>query len=120
MMQAGRFRRGIFIMVFFIIMGWHAAHAAEAGTARIAQLRIKPEYLEAFMIAVREEMETSLRVEPGVVALYAVADRRDPTKMLFFELYVDDAAYQSHRNTASTFSKIFSHHKGYDCRSHST
>lgn len=82
-----------------MLTGSPIVHAAETSSVRIARLDIKPGCLEAFLNAVREEMATSLRVEPGVLALYAVADRQDPTKLTFFEMYVDDAAYERHRRT---------------------
>ena len=75
------------------------AQAAEATSVRIAHLTIKPGQLEAFMAAVREEMRDALRLEPGVVAIYAVADKNDPNKIMFFEMYVDEASYQIHRET---------------------
>ena len=51
-------------------------------------------------------MEAALRVEPGVLAIYAVADKNDPTKLTFIELYVDEATYQIHRDTPH-FQKYF-------------
>lgn len=83
-----------------------SAHALEAKAVRMAHLHIKQEQLDAFTEAVREEMEASLRVEPGVIAIYAVADKNDPTRLTFFELYVDDAAYEAHRETPH-FQKYF-------------
>lgn len=82
------------------------AEAAEAGSIRIAHLRIKPDQLEAFTAAVREEMRDALQLEPGVVAIYAVADKEDPTKIMFFEMYVNEEAYQTHRETPH-FQKYF-------------
>lgn len=79
---------------------------AKAAAVRIAQLDIKPEFLDAFTAAVREGMETALRVEPGVLAIYAVADRQNPAKLTFFEMYADDDAYERHRNTPH-FQKYF-------------
>ena len=81
-------------------------HAVEATSIRIAHLRIKPDHLEAFTAAVKEEMEAALRLEPGVVAIYAVADKEDPTQLTFFEMYVDEEAYQKHRETPH-FQKYF-------------
>lgn len=54
--------------------------AAEEKTPRVnmAEIVLKPECREAFLAAVREEMRESLRVEPGVIALYMVADAEDP------------------------------------------
>lgn len=70
-----------------------------ASSIRIARLKIREDRLAAFTEAVKEEMEAALRVEPGVVALYAVADKADPTAMTFFEMYVDENAYRTHRET---------------------
>lgn len=79
-----------------------------AGTARaggekpfinVAEITLKPECREAFLAAVREEMRESLRVEPGVIALYAVADENDPNKLTSFDMYEDEAAYAAHCET---------------------
>lgn len=98
---SGLFIGGLFIlligMVFCASSG--AAAAPEAKAVRIAHLVIKPECLEAFNQAVKEEMRDALAREPGVIALYAVADRTDPARMTFFEMYVDDEAYEEHRKT---------------------
>ena len=79
---------------------------AQASSIRIAHLQIKKDQLPAFLDSVKEEMEAALRVEPGVIAIYAAADKNDPTKMTFFEMYVDEAAYQTHRDTPH-FQKYF-------------
>ena len=41
-------------------------------------------------------MRESLRVEPGVIALYMVADAEDLNKLTFFDMYTDDAAYDAY------------------------
>jgi quinol monooxygenase YgiN len=63
---------------------------------RIAELEIDPSRLDAFKEAVKEEMETSVRVEPGVLAIYAVAEKENPSKLRFFEMYTDEAAFRAH------------------------
>ena len=63
---------------------------------RMAELEIEPSRLEQFKSAVREEMEISVRIEPGVLAIYAVAEKDNPAKLRFFEMYSDEAAFQAH------------------------
>ena len=63
------------LAALFAFTGLGTAHAADTTSVRIAHLQIKPEFLEAFTAAVKEEMEAALRVEPGVLAIYAVADK---------------------------------------------
>ena len=66
---------------------------------RIAELEIDPARLDAYKASVEEEMEQSVRVEPGVLAIYAVAEKDNPAKLRFFEMYADEAAYNSHRES---------------------
>ena len=67
---------------------------------RIAELAIDPAQLESYKAAVKEEIETSVRVEPGVLAIYAVAEKNNPSKLRFFEIYADEAAYDAHLESA--------------------
>ncbi|WP_373926514.1 putative quinol monooxygenase [Paludisphaera borealis] len=66
----------------------------------MAELEIDPARLESYKAAVKEEMETSVRVEPGVLAIYAVAEKHNPSKLRFFEMYADEAAYTAHIESA--------------------
>lgn len=63
---------------------------------RIAQLVIDPAQLAAYQVAVKEEMADSVRLEPGVLAIYSVAEKEQPNRLHFFEIYADEAAYRSH------------------------
>lgn len=73
-----------------------AAEEPRAPLVRIAELEIETSQLDAFKEAVKEEMETSVRVEPGVLAIYAVAEKENPSKLRFFEMYTDEAAFKAH------------------------
>ena len=42
------------------------------------------------------QLRAGHRVGPGVLAIYAVAERNDPTRLRFFEMYADETAYQAH------------------------
>jgi quercetin dioxygenase-like cupin family protein/quinol monooxygenase YgiN len=72
--------------------------APHAEVVRVAELEIDPVQLDAYLAIVKEEMAESIRVEPGVIAIHAAAHKDDPTKITFFEIYADEAAYLSHRD----------------------
>jgi len=78
------------------VTGCAATEERPMPVVRIADLEIDPVRLDAYTAAVKEEMETSVRVEPGVLAIYAVAERDSPSKLRFFEMYADEAAYRAH------------------------
>ena len=63
---------------------------------RFAEIEIDPAQLEAYKVAAKEEIETSVSVEPGVLALYAVAEKDKPAHIRVFEIYADVDAYKAH------------------------
>jgi quinol monooxygenase YgiN len=67
---------------------------------RIARLEIDSSQLEQYKAMLKEGIETAVRVEPGVLALFAVYDQDHPTQVTVFELYADEAAYEAHLQTA--------------------
>jgi quinol monooxygenase YgiN len=72
---------------------------------RIAELEIDPAQLESYEAAVKEEMEAAVRLEPGVLAIYAVAEKDHPTRLRFFEIYASEAPtgrISIRRNSRST------------------
>lgn len=66
---------------------------------RTADLEIDPARLDDYKAAVSEEIEASIRVEPGVGAIYAVALKDAPHRIRFIEIYADENAYLLHRET---------------------
>jgi quinol monooxygenase YgiN len=63
---------------------------------RLAELEIDPAQLAPYLAALREEVETSIRVEPGVLTLYSVQVKGAPWRVRLFEMYADSNAYNAH------------------------
>jgi quinol monooxygenase YgiN len=63
---------------------------------RLAELEIDPAQIEPYLAALREEVETSIRVEPGVLTLYSVQVKGTPWRVRLFEMYADSSAYDAH------------------------
>jgi quinol monooxygenase YgiN len=66
---------------------------------RVAEIGIDPAQGDRYRAALAEEIEASVRLEPGVLALQAVSDRDDPSRIIVFEIYADEAAYKAHPET---------------------
>jgi len=66
---------------------------------RLAKLVIDSTQLETYKAMLKEEIETSVRVEPGVLTLYAITEKKNPTHITILEIYADTAAYQAHLQT---------------------
>ena len=76
------------------------AEATKEPYVRVAEIEIDPAQLEAYTTAIKEQVEAALRLEPGVLALYSVAEKDNPAHVTVFEIYVDSAAYEAHLETA--------------------
>ena len=92
---------GASVLAFsLLVAGWRSpAEQIQGRVVRLAELEIDPVQLESYKAALREEIDTSIRIEPGVLTLYAVALKDNPAHIRFFETYADVAAYKAHLET---------------------
>ncbi len=97
-----RFLGGTAVMASCLLWGWRGACAepVDERIVRLAELEINPAQLNDYKVALREEIETSIRVEPGVLTLYAVSVKGHPDQIRLFETYRNAAAYQAHLESA--------------------
>lgn len=67
---------------------------------RIARLVIDSTKIQVYNEALKIHAETAVRVEPGVIMLYAVQEKENPARVSVFEIYASLEAYNSHIKTA--------------------
>ena len=63
---------------------------------RIAKIKVDINQLENYKIALKEQMNTAIKVEPGVLSYTVVADKKDLSLITILEVYANLEAYQSH------------------------
>jgi quinol monooxygenase YgiN len=63
---------------------------------QIAEIDIDPTQLDAYKATVQDHIEAAVRIEPGVLGLYAVSDTSNPTRITVFEMCRDVDAYRTH------------------------
>ena len=61
-----------------------------------ASLRIKKKHLDEFKRRVKKHANNSVTREPGCVGFEVSVDKSDPRRFLFYEVYVDEAAFDKH------------------------
>ena len=79
-----------------ILLGSKRVLNSAAPHVRVAELEIDATQLEAYKTAVTEEIEASIRLEPGVLAIYSLALKDHPTHLRFLEIYADESSYRQH------------------------
>jgi quinol monooxygenase YgiN len=76
--------------------GLAVAEERQGQYVQMAEIEIDSAQLESYKAAVREQIETAIRVEPGVLVLYAVSEKDNPARIRVFEVYRDVDAYKAH------------------------
>lgn len=64
------------------------------GIVRLSKIEVLPEHLDEYVVFASEVGEVSLRTEPGVLTMYAVADKENPCKITILETYASKQAYE--------------------------
>ena len=63
---------------------------------RIAKIKVDVNQLEQYKLVLKEQMNTAIKLEPGVLSYTVVADKKDPSLITIMEVYANLKAYQSH------------------------
>jgi quinol monooxygenase YgiN len=65
----------------------------------VVHVRIKADCV-AQLMAELEKNASAARLEPGCRQFDVIRDRDDPTKLMLYEVYADEAAFEAHQQTA--------------------
>ena len=63
---------------------------------RISEIQIDPDRLDEYNAILKAEAEASVRLEPGVISIFPMYQRENPTEVRILEIYASRAAYESH------------------------
>ena len=72
---------------------------AENNLVRLSKIIVDPAQLDAYNVFLKEEIEASMRLEPGVLTLYTTYEKDAPHHVTILEIYADSVAYESHLKT---------------------
>lgn len=66
---------------------------------RMANIEVDTNFLETYKAILKEEAEASLRLEPGVLAIFPMYETSSPSQINILEIYASKAAYERHLKT---------------------
>ena len=67
--------------------------------AIFVSVKIKPDKVDQFLEVIEDDSICSVRDELGCVRFDVLQDTSDPLQYYFYEVYVDEAAFQAHTQT---------------------
>jgi quinol monooxygenase YgiN len=66
---------------------------------RISEIEIDSYYLKEYKTILKEESRASIKLEPGIISIYPMYQKENPTQMRILEIYANREAYESHLKT---------------------
>jgi quinol monooxygenase YgiN len=89
-----------FLMMLFMIISFVTASAQQKQMmVRIAEIEIDPIFLEEYKAILKEESAASVKLEPGVIAIFPMYEREKPTQIRLLEIYANKTSYEQHLKT---------------------
>ncbi|MEH2003113.1 MAG: antibiotic biosynthesis monooxygenase [Nostoc sp.] len=89
-----------FLILIIMFVSYNAASAQQKEMiVRISEIEIDSNYLEEYKAILKEESEASVRLEPGVISIFPMYQKENPTEVRILEIYASRKAYESHLKT---------------------
>ena len=66
---------------------------------RISEIEVYPQYLDEYLEFALNVGATSVKEEPGVIAIYPMIQKRDSCQIRILEIYASQEAYRHHIGT---------------------
>jgi quinol monooxygenase YgiN len=89
-----------FLILIFIMVSCYKASAQQKELmVRISEIEIEPAYLEEYKAILEEEAAASVKLEPGVIAIFPMYQKENPAQVRILEMYASKAAYEQHLKT---------------------
>ena len=84
----------------WLLFGSSLAHAQEQQMmVRISEIQVHAEHLGRYKAILKEEAEASVKLEPGVIAIFPMYQRENDTEFRILEMYSNRQAYEAHLKT---------------------
>ena len=84
---------------------------AADGIVRLSRIEVYPEFLDEYIKYATEVGEISLRTEPGVLTMYAVAEKENPCRITILETYNRPDTAQPCQPNQQLYKIIYSTHE---------
>ena len=91
----------ISLILVFMMAGFHHTASAQQSQmmVRISEIEINQVHLEQYKAILEEEAAASVKLEPGVIAIFPMYQKENPTQVRILEMYASKADYELHLKT---------------------
>ncbi len=88
-----------YLLAFFIVSFNNVSAQTKDMMIRISEIEIDSNYLKEYNAILQEESRASVQLEAGVIAIYPLYQKENPTQIRILEIYANREAYEAHLKT---------------------
>ena len=88
-----------FILAFMLLANTNISAQTKDMMIRISEIEIDSSFLKEYKSILQEESIASVQLESGVIAIYPMYQKENPTQIRILENYANRKAYESHLKT---------------------
>lgn len=88
-----------YLLAFLIFAFNNVSAQTKDMMIRISEIEIDSNYRKEYNSILQEESRASVQLEPGVIAIYPMYQKENPTQIRILEIYANRKAYESHLKT---------------------
>ena len=89
-----------YILAFVLLTNTNIFAQTNDMMIRISEIEIDSNFLQEYKNILQEESRASVQLEPGVIAIYPMYQKENPTQIRILEIYENRKAYESHLKTS--------------------
>lgn len=89
----------MFVLMLLLVACTAAIAQPKDMIVRISEIEIHLNRLAEYNAILKEEAEASVRLEPGVIAIFPMSQKEKPTEVRILEIYATREAYEAHLKT---------------------
>ncbi|WP_255460408.1 putative quinol monooxygenase [Lacibacter sediminis] len=88
-----------YILAFLLFSYSNVSAQSKDMMIRISEIEIDSNYLNEYNTILKEESRASVQLESGVIAIYPMYQKANPTQIRILEIYANREAYEAHLKT---------------------
>ena len=89
-----------YLIIILVLLSYSNVFAQKSNRMiRMSEIEIDSNYLEEYKAILKEESRASVQLEPGVISIYPMYQKENPTQVRILEIYANREAYESHLKT---------------------
>jgi len=90
-------KKSLILLILFLSI--NSMNAQNEMMVRIAEIEIDSNFLKEYIEILQEESSASVKLEPGVISIFPMFQKDNPTQIRLLEIYANKEAYESHLKT---------------------